>query len=364
MSFTGRIYLGRGEDGREQYEWIGRFDSKAERDKAVLRRRLEREAELTQAKLPPSERITCSAYATDILARMESGGLGYKRHGEKFRYKASSLDTMRQALKPFLLMFGDRTLASITRDEAERWAETMPNGVVAVVVTLFRAVKSDLLDRNPFHDLSERTKGRADQAPPTEEQMILLLDACSALGDHAPQMRALLKFASYTGMRPGELFALEWSDIDFDANRVQVCRRVYKQTLDLPKSNKARTIALTPPAKDALLELGMLEGGLVFRSKQGRRLSQPTLSQYWAQVRARAGFDHDFYLASKHFAVHHMYVRLGLPVHVIAAQMGWSRASVEKLIDTYAHAEIGALEAIDRAFSDANQMQTAAIPAP
>jgi integrase len=32
-------------------------------------------------------------------------------------------------------------------------------------------------------------------------------------------MRALLIFAAYSGMRPGELFALEWPDIDFDAMR-------------------------------------------------------------------------------------------------------------------------------------------------
>jgi hypothetical protein len=36
---------------------------------------------------------------------------------------------------------------------------------------------------------------------------------------------------------------------------------------------------------------------------------------------------------------------------VIAAQMGWSEGAVEKMVATYAHAEIGALEAIDAAFA-------------
>jgi hypothetical protein len=42
-----------------------------------------------------------------------------------------------------------------------------------------------------------------------------------------------------------------------------------------------------------------------------------------------------------------MKVKLNLPNHVIAAQMGWSESAVAKMVATYAHAEIGALDAID-----------------
>jgi hypothetical protein len=46
------------------------------------------------------------------------------------------------------------------------------------------------------------------------------------------------------------------------------------------------------------------------------------------------------YLCTKHRCVHHMKVKLNLPNHVIAAQMGWSESAVEKMVATYAHAEI------------------------
>jgi integrase len=62
-------------------------------------------------------------------------------------------------------------------------------------------------------------------------------------------MRALLTFAAFTLMRPGELIALDWEDIDLDAGRVRVERRLYRGRTDLPKSNKERTIALIPPAR-------------------------------------------------------------------------------------------------------------------
>lgn len=56
-------------------------------------------------------------------------------------------------------------------------------------------------------------------------------------------------------------------------------------------------------------------------------------------------------MASKHKCVHHFKVELGLPNHMIAAQMGWSESAVEKMVETYGHTEIGALEAIDAAFA-------------
>jgi integrase len=153
-------------------------------------------------------------------------------------------------------------------------------------------------------------RGRADQAPPTHEQLGQLLDACRVHGDYASQMRNLITFAAFTGMRPGELFALEWADIDVKAMRIHVQRRVYRGSTDLPKSNKTRLIALTPPARDALLGQPR-DGVLVFRAKRGGALSQPTLSGYWGNVLASAGLDFDFYLATKHYAVHHLYAELG-----------------------------------------------------
>jgi hypothetical protein len=86
--------------------------------------------------------------------------------------------------------------------------------------------------------------------------------------------------------------------------------------------------------------------GRVFHSKTGKRLSQPTLSGYWSQVKAAAGLDFDFYLASKHYAVSRLW-RLGLSKRGIQAQTGWSEKSVEKLLAVYGHRELVALGEVD-----------------
>lgn len=127
-------------------------------------------------------------------------------------------------------------------------------------------------------------------------------------------------------------------------------KRLYRGSIDLPKSNKIRVIALTPPARDALLSLPEREGP-VFRAKAAWRLCAPVLSSYWREVQASAGLRFDWYMATKHRCVHYFKVKLGLPNHVIAAQMGCSESAVEWMVATYAHRELGVLDAIDAAFA-------------
>jgi integrase len=318
--------------GDRGFEWVGTFPTPREA----------RNAEADALANPSTTvDITCGEWADRFLARYERDR------------KDSSADTARSALRRFIADFGDRPLDRIARIEAMDWADRVPPSKVPVVVTMFNAaVDAELVDKNPFRGLSHRSRsrGRSDEHPPTEDEFALLLDACSVHGWYAPQMRALVLFAAYTGMRPGELFALEWPDVDLDAMRVDVRRRLYRSRVDLPKSNRPRRIALTPPARDALLGQPR-DRQLVFTAKRGGRLSQSTLSGYWGKVLARAGLDMDFYLATKHYCVHYMHATLGLEPRVIAEQMGWTLAGVLKLLAVYGHGDVGALEAIDAAFA-------------
>jgi integrase len=339
------VYLGQDDQGRQRYWWVGRFATRSERNDAVAEARTSRPWE----QQPDSVLPTVGAYVDDVLERMDAGVLLTK---QKRPFKRSSRDAARGRLGQLARSeLGDLPLDEVSRHVAIRWAETVSPGVVNDTVVLFnRAVDEELLERNPFRGLGRKIVGRADSDPPTEEQMILLLEACSALGDaYAFRMRALIIVAAYTIMRPGELFALDWErDVDLEAGEIHVIERVYEGELDLPKSNRVRTIALLPQAREALLSLPEREG-LVFRSKRGKRLSQPTMSWYWSQVLARARLDFDFYLATKHYGVHHLKVRLGLPNHDIAEQAGWSEKAVEEMVRTYAHTSMGALERIKRA---------------
>jgi integrase len=86
--------------------------------------------------------------------------------------------------------------------------------------------------------------------PLSEEQLHELgAAAAAATGAWGPTFRGLILFLAYTGMRPGEAFALRWEDIDLREKTIRVRARIGRGgEEDLPKSNRIRTIHLPPPA--------------------------------------------------------------------------------------------------------------------
>jgi integrase len=340
--WTARLYLGRDAEGKQLFKWIGRFDRKGERDKALAEARLEHERG-GSIELP-----TCDAYVKRYLA-------DYER-----RNKDSSLHTVTQHLQRFKKDFAGRSL-DVSREEAKDWVhgegrwerdKPIPPGYVQAVISLYDygLDEDDLpLERNPFRKLYKPYSGRAKQPPPSEQEFAALLRSAERLGDYGKTVKAMLQFSAYSLMRPGEIFALEWSDIDFEEMRIGKNRRLFRGRLDEPKTGR-KTIALTPPARDAIIGLPRVSN-YVFLSKTGKRFSQSMLSTYWANVLSGAGLDFDFYHAAKHYGVWYMWTKLKMSPRAIAAQAGWKLSTVVQLLEVYGHGDVGALEEVDEAFA-------------
>jgi transcriptional regulator with XRE-family HTH domain len=77
------------------------------------------------------------------------------------------------------------------------------------------------------------------------------------------------------------------------------------------------------------------------------------LAGYWAQVKAKAGLDFDFYHSTKHYGVHYMWSDpdLRMSPRAIAALAGWKVSTVIEMLGTYGHGDVGALEEVDAAFA-------------
>jgi integrase len=346
----GRVYIGRDENGKQLFEYVGRFAKKKERNAAVAKARAAR------GNASGSEIPLCDEYVDRYLA-------DYGR-----RNRESSHDIASERLARFRKDFAGRRL-DIPRAELKDWMngevswshrEPVPKGYRPAIVTLYNhAIDEDdiPLERNPARKLGQRTKSKRSQTPPpTEAEFQLLLDSCSVLGDYAPRMRELMLFAAYELMRPSELYALEESKIDFRRMRVLKDARVYKGKVDAPKTGVV-LVPLTPPARDAIANRPRNDQGLVFLSKEDKRLSQATLSGYWAQVKAAAGLDFDFYHATKHYGVHYMWSEpeLEMSPRAIAALAGWKVSTVIEMLETYGHGDVGALEEVDAAFARAGR---------
>jgi integrase len=238
-------------------------------------------------------------------------------------------------------------------------------GEVSQATTIFNwANRKWITDKNPFAAIYEATEGRSKQAPPTKEEFSAILEACAALGDHADQFRSFVRFAWGSGLRPGELFLLEWeprtishkghtgpcSYIDLQNQSIHVNWRVFHSDVDLPKSNEVREVALLPPAAEAL-QGHPRRSNYVFVSKRGRRMAQSTLSNYWRLVLAKAGLEFDFYICTRHACCHYLWTELELAERDIEYQMGWAQGGAKQLLKVYGHREQGALERIHGAYA-------------
>lgn len=161
--------------------------------------------------------------------------------------------------------------------------------------------------------------------------------------------RNLITFAIYTGVRPGELSALAWEDIDFTKKTATISRALSDQELKLPKTNKTRVILLSPPAIEALKRQQQVsammpaqEFMMKIRGKKSQKISihpvflpvaKPNKSQFgqlflatslnalWLTVLRRAGVRYRTF-----YQLRHTYACWNLTAHgnvaFIAKQMG------------------------------------------
>lgn len=117
----------------------------------------------------------------------------------------------------------------------------------------------------------------------TPEQLDNLLAAINE--DHDYHAAAMMKLALFTGMRRGELFKLQWDDLDFDRGFIHIRHD--------PKGGKDQAIPMNQTAREILEGHPKDESTpLVFPGRHGRR--RTAISQPVNRIKARAGLPADF----------------------------------------------------------------------
>ena len=167
----------------------------------------------------------------------------------------------RERTSKFVAAHGDLPLRSIGDEHVAAWLRGGQNrGTVPALRAFFNDAASApagrLVDRNPFARLGLRSgRGRRDTQPPGQAEIARFVQLANELTP--PSFAAFLHTAVYDGMRPGELDALAWEQIDFQAGTIVVNRQWNAKVAELtaPKHGYVRTIALTDPVRERLLAL-------------------------------------------------------------------------------------------------------------
>jgi integrase len=239
-----------------------------------------------------------------------------------------------ERIKEFVKRYGDVPLIAMATGcgdaiVAEWLAGGQRNSTIGALRVLFNDAMSAkagrLLTRNPFAGLGiAKTKGNEDETPPNIEQMETLLQHARDLTP--PSFAAYLEFGCVSGIRPGEIDALPWDNIRWDAHEIDVLVQwsVKLREFDTPKYGPY-TVALTARASEVLLNMKreQTDSPFVFTTIRGTHYTPSSRTHHWNRVRAAAGLGNTtLYMATRHHFGWYALNVLGLESAVIAEQFG------------------------------------------
>lgn len=149
------------------------------------------------------------------------------------------------------LLTGEVVNPSMPNRSKKGRAPSTVNKQMAVLSEMLKlANRSQFILHAPYEGVSRLKLSKADPDP-------LLLHEYHALIALLPRKWVLIIIVSvHTGMRPGEVCALAWEDIDLKKGEIHVSRSLTNKGLFVPPKTDAgiRTITLLKPALDALKE--------------------------------------------------------------------------------------------------------------
>jgi len=217
--------------------------------------------------------------------------------------RTSTLLNYQSILNGYILpKFGHRGAETIRKEDVKKWlAELLEGGksaeLVNRIIRVFRTVlfhgvtECEVIERNvlqrfrPFPKSGQRLSRDAF----TEDEVTALLAAAD------PHERALIGLLVFTGMRPGEAFALRWEDVDLTAGTALITRTWdwRGKRFTQPKTAAGnRTIALSGYLVQTLEQHRKLSqaGELVFATRNGGPLNPANVrSRMWLPLIQRAG---------------------------------------------------------------------------
>lgn len=287
----------------------------------------------------------------DLVAQWLMRGVG--------RWKPATLATYRQRADSHVLPhLGELKAERLTTPRVQQWIDLLQRAELEpVTIDGAHRVLSGALREAAQIGLISRNAAVGVRKPPVRQKPIAIWtgdEVRRVLATVAPQpmWHAAYRVALATGMRPGELAVLRWSDVDLEAGTV-IVRRTMSKSVDgkqvigeSTKSGRRRDIALASSAVAALKEWRRLQLerrlaapdwqdlNLVFTTAAGRLVSQRHWQDKLEELIAKADVTRITPHGMRHTAATLMLDR-GVPLKIVSEILG--HASTAITADLYQH---------------------------
>jgi integrase len=228
-----------------------------------------------------------------------------------------------------------------------------------------RAVAWRVIKENPVANIKKPKVESKKAKVYTEEQINILMDHISY---EEPKWQMIITLAISTGMRRGEIIALEWDHVDLEKGKLYIQQSlthskekgyIFKE----PKTkNSIRTISLAPSVIEQLrqyklyknkekLRLGdkwsEQERFLLFSTWDGKPMYPSTISSWWRKRLIKYGLPPISFHELRHTSAT-LLINQGVHMKTISARLGHSKIGIT--MDLYGHALDSADEAAANKF--------------
>jgi len=313
----------------------------------------------------------CREWLRDIQAQIEEGLTIDGARASLGEYLEQWLEVTKQSLRPktwkqysqiarqhILPGLGNIRLRDLRPDHVQSlYAAKQKAGTSASTVRLIHAVLHKALAQALKWGLVTRNVSDAVNKPKPRREEMKVLDADQARAllkaAEGERLEALYHVAVTTGLRQGELLGLRWSDLDWDAGRLQVQRQLQRISgqglvFNEPKSSAGRRLVkLGPTVLEKLREHHQRqeqerlfagdrwhEHDLIFPSTIGTPLEPRNLLRDFKGLLQSAGLPEIRFHDLRHTAATLM---LQKDVHPKVVQERLGHSSITLTLDTYSH---------------------------
>jgi integrase len=256
-----------------------------------------------------------SALKEKLKARTHLGGLELTRDSTvkelserwlpTLTQSQSTQDSYRQKVERYIIPgMGAWRLWEATTGRCEAFLRTLQQSAPSmasqsrVVLSLMMglAVRYDIIDQNPVREVmmatGEKRKVSALTVEEVQELRLHIADWAAGKPHRAATLDAMDMFLA-TGLRPGELLSLQFSDVDFRSGTIAVTGTVKRDSVKglhrqaFPKSESGKRVLTLPLFGVELLRRrkSKAEVDLVFPNRDGNPMEPANFRRLWREAR-------------------------------------------------------------------------------
>lgn len=259
-----------------EYEPYKRTFSESKRDTQIA---MEEHRRQLETGIAPNKKIKRYTFA-ELVDKYKNFCKNHKsyEHSKKF-----SIDVLKRRYgNKYIDTFNTLDIDELKADYLKAHAKSTVNSYLILIQHMIRkAVNWEMAPEEILKKVKgvkkEKVKNRLRYL--TDKEKTTLLDACA---DH---LKPIVKFALNTGMRRGEIFNLQWKDIDFNNNLIWIQSGMQKndELSSIPINQTVRNLLKSIPRR--------LDIPYVFYSKKGGKVNTVKTAFNAACRRAKI---HDF----------------------------------------------------------------------